>query len=366
MTSNASNTAPLTDAELAAIETMYGQLHQNHYVLLGVSSTAERPEIRKAYAEAMKRFHPMVYEGRDLGLYQLWLETIYTHLTTAFLTLCSAENRLRYDVLLAGSSTKMSPEEAISRKATGVVRRPVSITEPPAQRRTSSAEFVKIRSSPSAPIEAVAPPRLATPARPASVPPTAMEAQQSVTYQSLIRSRTESLILARRNQLQSLVDRANAAENRKDTSEALRHLRDALRLAPEDTVLANRIALLDVAQNSLSACVAARMYEKQLRWDLAAEAWVRASVEQPNDVSIHLSVAGASCEGMIDLQRAAEHARKATQLAPKSADAFAMLARVFFLAGRIASARGSVETALRLEPNNEQAQQIARWLGYKV
>jgi tetratricopeptide (TPR) repeat protein len=369
MTSNAPNPSPLNDAELAAIETMYGQLHQNYYVLLGVSSSAERPEIRKAYAEAMKRFHPAVFEGRDLGLYQLWLEAIYNHLTKAFLTLCNADDRRSYDVTLAGSSTQMSEEESLSRKATGTVRRPVSFAEPPPRRSVSSAEFVRVRSSPPAPMEAVATPRIVTPARPISSPPTAMEAQRSVTYQSLIRSRNESLLVARRNQVQSLLNQANTAESHNHVSETLRCLREAQRLAPDDTTLANRIAVIENAQSSVSAeraCVTARMYEKQLRWDLAVDAWIRASVEQPDKVSIHLGVAGASCEGMIDLQRAAEHARKATQLAPQSADAFAMLARVFFLAGRVASARGSVETALRIEPNNEQAQQIARWLGYRV
>ena len=106
----------------------------------------------------------------------------------------------------------------------------------------------------------------------------------------------------------------------------------------------------------------ARVCEKDQRWEPAVESWIRASDQRPDDVALLLSVVNASCEGLIDLPRAAEYARRATQLDPQSADAFALQARVFLLAGRMASARGAVENALRLAPSHAGAVELAKRL----
>ena len=73
-------------------------------------------------------------------------------------------------------------------------------------------------------------------------------------------------------------------------------------------------------------------------------------------------MARASCDGNLDLRRAAEYARRATTIAPTNADAFALLARVFLLADRPASALGAAQSALKLDPTHALAASLARQL----
>jgi hypothetical protein len=68
-----------------------------HYELLGISSEATPEEIRIAYFERSRAFHPDLRHRPDLSDCQRELETVFTRLRIAFETLSDARQREEYD-----------------------------------------------------------------------------------------------------------------------------------------------------------------------------------------------------------------------------------------------------------------------------
>lgn len=346
----------LSKLEMDDVDAMYERVGRTHYDVLGVSPSADRPAVRAAYFEHMKRFHPEVFWDRDLGLYRPRIEEIFRALTLAFEVLCDAQRRAEYDATLAAlkAPPTLASNDALHVKTTGILRRPVEQEYAPAASPSAgSGETTRIqrRSDPPKP--------------PEHAPPPDEKVPREITLQSLMRSRSEHLAKQRRDRVTEIEERIRQAEVRNDAGEALSLLREAAMLAPHDGALAQRLQQAEAAASGVTFeryRNLARMCEKDKRWDAAVEAWLRASHERPDDVSLLLSVVHASCEGLVELQRAAEYARKATTLDPRNAEAFALQARVFFLAGRMASARGAVDAALRLAPTHEGALELARRL----
>lgn len=345
----------LSSGEMDSIDRMHARLAEGHYALLGLTREATRPEVRAAYFERMKRFHPEVFWGRELSLYRPRVEAIHEALTAAFEVLCDSQRRAAYDASLdaaaEASRKKSAPKlEALRppRTVTGVVTR--AAAEPSGPRGRVSAPSIRaVEPRPPAPAEEVAVPR-------------------EVTQQSLARARAEHILKQRLERAAELDAAAREAQQRGDEVSMASLLRQALTLVPDHEDIRRRLEDYDARRTAAAHdrfVIAARTHERDKRWDAAFAAWMKALHERPSSLPAHLGAVGAACEGLIDLQSAADLARKATQLDPRSADAQALLARVFFLAGRMASARGAAEAALRLDPNHAAALELARRLKAK-
>jgi len=355
-------TGALSSSEMDAIDAMFARLSENPYALLGVARDATRPEIRAAYFEHMMRFHPEVFEGRDLSLYRLRVEAIYAALTAAFKTLCDAERRAALDATLDAAIPPRQeappPRPAPPRHPSGVVNRTGSPSMPMPPKRVATQPA---RAAPSMPrlIEAEAG-RTARSEQHEEVP-----VPREVTQQSLIRARAEHILKQRMARAADLAAQASEAQARGDEVAMASLLRQALVLTPDNEDLKHRLEAYETRRSAAAHdrfVNAARTHERDRRWDAAFAAWMKALSERPRSLDAHLGAVHAACEGLLDLQGAAELARKATQLDPKSADAQAALARVFFLAGRMASARSAVEAALRLDPQHTAALELSRRL----
>lgn len=342
--------AALSSAEMDAIDAMHARLSEGHYALLGVARDATRPDIRAAYFERMTRFHPEVFWGRELSLYRPRVEAIHAALTTAFEVLCDARRRAEYDASLEAPRRASSPKHEALRapnKVTGVTVR-ATAEPPPAPPRHSGTTTHAVGARASAPAER----------EEAPVP-------REVTQQSLARSRAEHILKQRVERAAELDAQARDAQARGDEVAMASLLRQALALVPEHEDIKRRLEEYEARRTAAAHdrfSIAARTHERDRRWDAAFGAWMKAIHERPTSLAAHLGAVNAACEGLIDLPSAAELARKATQLDPKSADAQASLARVFFLAGRMASARGAVEAALRLDGRHDGALELARRL----
>ncbi len=357
---------PLSRAEMDDIDAMYARLGGTHYDLLGVTSTADRPAVRAAYFELMKRYHPDVYWERDLELYRPRVEAIFRELTVAFETLCDSRRRAEYDAALAARNAPPRPAAApvSPPKTTGILRKP---TTPPTGGSVPPRESGETPSArpPERPASASpgARPSEAPARRASDVPPGVDErVPRDITLQSLLRARGGHIAKQQRERVADLEERVQQAQMRNDVPEVIGLLREAVTLSPDDATLEQRLAQAEAEQAAVLVerlRNAARVHEKDRRWDAAVEAWIRASNERPSDLALLLAVVHASCEGHVDLPRAAEYARRATQLDPRCADAFALQARVFFLAGRMASARGAVDNALRIDPKHPAALDLA-------
>ncbi len=186
---------------------------------------------------------------------------------------------------------------------------------------------------------------------------------KEITQASLRRAHAEHALRQRRDRATALRDQAREASTRGDAAGALLLLRQALSFVPDDEALQAEVASLESARSSATYdryATAAKIHERDKRWDAAAAAWMKALGERPKDFAANMGVARASCEALLDMSTAADHARRATQIDPRSADAHALLGRVFFLAGRLASARAAVAAALKVDSRHEEARELAR------
>lgn len=68
-----------------------------HYRLLGILPTATPEEIRYAYLERSKQFHPDTYFRKRLGTYLAKIEDIFQRLRLAYETLSDPERQRKYD-----------------------------------------------------------------------------------------------------------------------------------------------------------------------------------------------------------------------------------------------------------------------------
>lgn len=352
----------LTSGEMDEIDAMFGRLGEGPYALLGVARDATRPEVRSAYFERMKRFHPEVFGDRELSLYRPRVEAIHAALTEAFATLCDAQRRSSLDATLDAEAARRSPPKADARAprpVTGVVARAPqapAAPSPPPRVTTRPSRAPESRPSP-----------VAAAARASEVPADREEAPvpREVTQQSLARARAEHILKQRVDRAAELDAQARESQARGDEVAMASLLRQSLTLMPDNEDVRRRLEEYEGRRASAAHdrfVIAARTHERDRRWDAAFAAWMKALHERPSSLAAHLGAVGAACEGLFDLQGAADLARKATQLDPKSADAQAGLARVFFLAGRMASARGAAEAALRLDPDHAAALDLARRL----
>ena len=88
----------LTPAEQRAIK---GLLQFNTdgdlYALLGVSPDAERNEIREAFYECSRQWHPDRFFQRELGEFEEPIESLFVAITNAYRLLTNRTTRAEYD-----------------------------------------------------------------------------------------------------------------------------------------------------------------------------------------------------------------------------------------------------------------------------
>ena len=70
------------------------------YALLGVVRDADKKEIRDAYFELSKVFHPDAYFGKELGSFKTKMEVVFKRLTEAYDVLGKNKKRAEYDQYL--------------------------------------------------------------------------------------------------------------------------------------------------------------------------------------------------------------------------------------------------------------------------
>ncbi|KAI8115785.1 DnaJ-like chaperone JEM1, partial [Lucilia cuprina] len=76
------------------------QSEKDLYKILGVSEKADKKQIRKAYRELSKKYHPDKYKGKDLTEDQIMAKM--QDINEAYETLSNDENRQDYDEQRSG------------------------------------------------------------------------------------------------------------------------------------------------------------------------------------------------------------------------------------------------------------------------
>lgn len=86
----------------------------NHYEILGISQKASRAEVRAAYFDLSKAFHPDTAFRKKVGNYRTKMEAIFKRLTEAYDVLGKSKPREEYDAYLLSIGEAKDAEEALS------------------------------------------------------------------------------------------------------------------------------------------------------------------------------------------------------------------------------------------------------------
>ncbi len=162
----------LTTEQRERIDRLFGQLpNLDLYGRLGIAHGADKKEIKRAYNERVRDFHPDRFFRKKIGAYKSKLEAIMVRMTEAHDVLCSPEHRAKYeaalrtqrasliDDLLAeaaeelseddlGSQRVLVPDEGVVVTPWPPIARPVI---PPAPPRESTIEMKAVTPPPRPP-----------------------------------------------------------------------------------------------------------------------------------------------------------------------------------------------------------------------
>lgn len=86
----------LSEADRKAIEAAERLASGTHWQVLGLHAEATSADVRRAYFDASKRFHPDRYFGKELGPYRARLEALFMRVKRAYDVLVDDEQRAQY------------------------------------------------------------------------------------------------------------------------------------------------------------------------------------------------------------------------------------------------------------------------------
>ena len=293
---------------LAREETLDG----DHYAVLGLRPGATVEQIRAAYFEASRVFHPDRYYGKNLGSYQARLERIFKRLADAHATLTDEEKRAEY--------LRAHP---------------------------------RLRVAAAAATAAAAPPR---------TPSAAEDAERQAERRARL---ARHPYLARGAQARKLVDEARTQLQSGAPERALGLLHKANKLDPRQTASGIRQAAESKKNAERAASELDRARQAASMGDTAAAAAAFRSV-----LVLDPTAHAAAREGAEVLLRAGELAparqlaQKAVELQPKHVPSLMLLAHISQLLGMTKVARRLAETVLEQDPDHAEAKALlkkVRW-----
>ncbi|GMT95940.1 hypothetical protein KH5H1_00590 [Corallococcus caeni] len=310
----------------------------DHHAVLGVARGASPQEVKQAYYNASRRFHPDRYFGKNLGSFRARLERIFKRLT-------DAHNAL----------SRQEPPRAPAAPPAPAARAPA--TPPPGapSARTPSGTFAATQPPatsgarpPSGAFAAVPPPAAA----PADDPES--EARRAERQARLARHP----YMARSHKLTELIARGKAATARGDFERAYQDFNHVLGLDPKNRevaqllVEARRKHDLHRAQTEVE-----RGQELEMRGDFAgAQAAYRLAVSlNADNPEAAFQAARVGRELTQDPQEVLKLAQRAVELKPGRADYQLLLAQLLLVAGQKKQAKHHFEEVVRLDPDNADA-----------
>ncbi|MGE6759584.1 tetratricopeptide repeat protein [Corallococcus interemptor] len=280
----------------------------DHHAVLGVARGASPQEVKQAYYNASRRFHPDRYFGKNLGSFRARLERIFKRLT-------DAHNAL---------SRQEPPRAAPS-------------TPPPAAPRV-----------PTTPAPVAPPPAAAPPEDPESE---ARRAERQARF-------ARHPYMARSHKLTELIARGRAATARGDFERAYQDFNHVLSLDPKNREV-TQLLMEARRKHDLSRAQAEvdRGQQLEMSGDFAgAQAAYKLAVSLNGDnPEAAYQAARVGRELTQDAQEVLKLAQRAVELKPGRADYQLLLAQVLLVAGQKKQAKHHFEEVVRLDPDNADA-----------
>jgi len=370
----------------------------NHYELLGVARDADRAEIRKAYFELSKTFHPDSYYGKHLGSFKAQMEVIFRKITDAYEALGRQKKREAYDQYLERSIAVSAAEEKISRVEERAEAMSRALTRPPIVERQAGTIDAAAASRQWQPSQAPSKqPVRAIPGTPEydrmqrkrellerrlggrSVQPSkkkesvrSMPAPTTkVGAKTALRDLTRSLkhtagLTGGVDRAEHHIESARLAEAQGDLAAAATALRMAITLDSSRRDIQEqyrrvnshlRVQLVDIHREQAS-------YEENNNlWAAASISWAKVADAVPEDPIAPRRAARALLSAGGDLRKARDFAQRSLELAPDSLEARLLLARIYIQAGMDNSAAKELDEAAKLDPGHEMVKNLRKQLG---
>lgn len=348
----------------------------NYYDVLGVAPTAEKKDIRMAYFELSKRFHPDTLFRKNLGTFKPKMEGIFNKLTEAYEVLGKQKTRFAYDeylalaeqtsdaklLLEAGEETAVEEAKRASQYPMpdednkGISSFPDEITiergtlEPNERKRLVQERWRKALTN--------------APAAVAYDEEGNVPSNASTVRDDLARSLAQiANVTGGIDPIRRHLSSARLAEETGNLVEAVNFARLAQALAPErsDVIKEHeRLRLLLAAQLADSYEKQAEYEESHDKWQAASMSWAQVCAGRPTDAHAHARAAEAYLRVGTDLRAAKTFAEKAAGLLPNDARPRVALGRIYLALDLKLNAKRELETALRIDPTSEQVRNLLR------
>ncbi len=361
-----------------------------HYEVLGLPHDADRVQIRQAYFQLSKVFHPDTLYGKRLGSYKPKMEVVFRKLTDAYEVLGKKQKREGYDRYLASQELLRSAEQELSRgerKAQAIKRaveqgvsipsaapevgpgpepesaRPAAESPPPAEKPLSAKErrlqrkrdllLVRLKGAATKlPAERFAPEKLArSPAE---------ERKDALRKLTASLKRTAEFT-GGIDRIQKHLMSAKVAEADDDLAKAASALRMALALAPDRPDILSEYRRINgtLQADLLKTHKAQAEYEEESKmWAAAAISWAKVAEGAPDDPVPPRRVATALWKATGDLKTARAYAQRAIELAPNHTETRVLLAQIYLAANMGNSALKELEAVMEQEPRNQAANNL--------
>ena len=388
------------------LNVFYGLEGKDYYQLLGLDQSAEKKDIRAAYFELSKLFHPDSLFGKDLGSFKTKMEVVFKRLTEAYEVLGRNQRRKEYDEYLASTQQTHAIQEQLDHVATESPPAAAAAAPAPEPPRSFDSEPPPRAARASNPNDARAQPKVdmrppptaeqrrqqardrlrrtlgssvtgvQAPVTSASGAPAAPKVSNPPVSTTSIAERRDSAIKGLKAALRastgsaSRIDpivahfkRAQDAERAGDLLGAASALQSALALDPNRVELQEHYARVSkaVARNLATNYEKQARYEEKMgKWAAAAASWDRVAEGRPEDAAVARSAAEAMLKAGGDLHKAQRHAQRAVDIAPSEVANVVVLGRVLLAAGLRLNARRELEKAVKLDPQNEMIRNLLR------
>jgi curved DNA-binding protein CbpA len=314
-----------------------GVLDRPYHEILGVPSDADRKALRRAYFTLSKELHPDRFFRRNVGPYGKRLDRIFGKIVEAYELLSDPTARAEIERSLAAAAGQPAPTAAAVESAGAEAERA------PSESRPESA-----------------PKSLRAPRRP---------------HVFSLHSR---MLRERKARAKRLFEAGMAAHAAGRFTEAAGGVRLAIAFDPWNAIYKEHF--VDVQRKAHEERAVKLMKEADAALELrdfaaALRAFEEVLGYRPHDAELLVRAARLAWATGGDLHQAKEWAMSAVEIDGQNAAAHRVLGQVYRAAGLEANARRALETALNLNPKDEEAQQELRaisgrplglrWLGGK-
>jgi tetratricopeptide (TPR) repeat protein len=338
---------------------------RNYYEILSLEPDADRAALKLAYFDLSKRYHPDRAFGSRGGELKKKMEVIFCHITRAYETLSSPEERAEYDACIADQIQLWKIGRQL-RRAVDSTKSPSAPAAPSASPAATARSAAASRPSPARGGVSSQPPTRTPPAKESPVPLSAREAElKRENWRKERMGRTLGMLLPQapeparkpmQGELEKGLDEASLAIEVGRFSDAVKLLRKVIAQHPSSPRSAELLKRAEVgaAREISSGYLRQGRFESQHGDpDFAIEKFDKAIAADPSNLEARHLLAEMLLERRRDLGRALSLCREVIGLGGQRAKYFATLGEILLLSKDKARAAEAFERALEIEPDNK-------------